>query len=131
MTEKKAWQSSKRSSPHRHHLEQLDQNAPAQYRCPISHEIMRDPVIIADGQTFERRDTVLRLGSEVVLRRSEPQALFEELGRVSAQEAQMWAPDEPESVEVGSYLSLPTLRRPIFRKLLWVSPDHLPAPTDR
>ena len=38
----------------RRHLDMLDARAPMQYRCPISHEIMADPVIISDGQTFER-----------------------------------------------------------------------------
>ena len=29
---------------------------PAQYRCPISQEVMEDPVCTADGHTYERRE---------------------------------------------------------------------------
>ena len=36
-------------------LEKLEASAPSEYRCPISHEIMTDPVVTSDGHTFERR----------------------------------------------------------------------------
>ena len=29
---------------------------PAQYRCPISQELMEDPVATSDGHTYERRE---------------------------------------------------------------------------
>ena len=29
---------------------------PAQFRCPISQEIMEDPVVTSDGHTYERRE---------------------------------------------------------------------------
>eukprot|EP00415_Alexandrium_ostenfeldii_P003643 UN3643 len=29
-------------------------DVPAEFRCPISHDVMRDPVVAADGFTYER-----------------------------------------------------------------------------
>ena len=33
---------------------ELDDNAPPEYKCPITLSIMIDPVIMSDGQTYER-----------------------------------------------------------------------------
>lgn len=35
-------------------ITELDENAPREYKCPITLSIMRDPVIMPDGQTYER-----------------------------------------------------------------------------
>ena len=29
---------------------------PAAFLCPITHEVMRDPVVLSDGHTYERRE---------------------------------------------------------------------------
>ena len=34
---------------------------PEQFRCPISQEVMVDPVTTSDGQTYERREIFRRL----------------------------------------------------------------------
>ena len=35
-------------------ITELDENAPPEYKCPITLSIMIDPVIMPDGQTYER-----------------------------------------------------------------------------
>ena len=35
-------------------ITELDENAPPEYKCPITLSIMKDPVIMPDGQTYER-----------------------------------------------------------------------------
>ena len=32
----------------------IDVNAPPEYLCPITMSIMKEPVIMPDGQTYER-----------------------------------------------------------------------------
>lgn len=38
-------------------------NVPADFRCPISLELMRDPVVVATGQTYERQSISLWIES--------------------------------------------------------------------
>ena len=33
----------------------LEMELPASFSCPISHEVMRDPVTLSDGHSYERR----------------------------------------------------------------------------
>jgi hypothetical protein len=35
-------------------LEELDEVAPQLFHCPLSLEVMEDPVVAADGYTYER-----------------------------------------------------------------------------
>ncbi|EPS72799.1 hypothetical protein M569_01957 [Genlisea aurea] len=40
---------------HHHHLRRKSQaSVPEEFKCPLSKELMKDPVIIASGQTFDR-----------------------------------------------------------------------------
>ncbi|GMI64474.1 hypothetical protein like AT5G01830 [Hibiscus trionum] len=46
--------STTRQSVHRRRKSMSDLTIPADFRCPISLELMRDPVIVATGQTYDR-----------------------------------------------------------------------------
>ncbi|KAE8734053.1 U-box domain-containing protein 16 [Hibiscus syriacus] len=46
--------STARQSDHRRRKSMSDLTIPADFRCPISLELMRDPVVVATGQTYDR-----------------------------------------------------------------------------
>ncbi|KAK8571441.1 hypothetical protein V6N12_027530 [Hibiscus sabdariffa] len=46
--------STTRQSGHRRRKSMSDLTVPADFRCPISLELMRDPVVVATGQTYDR-----------------------------------------------------------------------------
>ena len=59
----------------------MDSSAPPSFLCPISQEIMRDPVTCADGHSYERasierwldtHNTSQKLGRSFPTRRSPP-----------------------------------------------------------
>ncbi|WRX20610.1 U-box domain - like 10 [Theobroma cacao] len=46
--------STTQKSDHRRRKSMSDISIPADFRCPISLELMRDPVVVASGQTYDR-----------------------------------------------------------------------------
>ncbi|XP_021291731.1 U-box domain-containing protein 16 isoform X2 [Herrania umbratica] len=46
--------STTQKSDHRRQKSMSDISIPADFRCPISLELMRDPVVVASGQTYDR-----------------------------------------------------------------------------
>ncbi|KAL2541413.1 U-box domain-containing protein 9 [Abeliophyllum distichum] len=42
------------SKVHPHHHDTVSEEIPEEFKCPLSKELMRDPVIVASGQTYDR-----------------------------------------------------------------------------
>ncbi|XWS09488.1 hypothetical protein CRYUN_Cryun40dG0089000 [Craigia yunnanensis] len=55
--------STTQKSDHRRRKSMSDISIPADFRCPISLELMRDPVVVASGQTYDRESINLWIES--------------------------------------------------------------------